>query len=466
MRLRRFVNKFQTRVTFAFVFSLLLVTGTGSYFLYRYSLNLHFNQLKDKLLVIATTASLMIDADSLLKVPLNKEGVASQEYKAIAAKLRKIKELNPSLKYIYTVTKTSQPGIWQFIVDPNPVSPKANINGPTAFPGDKYDASRFPELMNAYYGPQVENKLVVDEWGLTLSGYAPIYNKENMPAAVLGVDMNVDSIYAMENRIRIGTFIILALGVLISIILGVVISKGVTDPVEKLVEGTRRFGSGDLKFQVKVRGSGEIAELASSLNQMAFNLADSRQKLHDYFYRVVQAMIRSLEAKDHYTRGHSDRVSEYSEKIALAMGIPQDKVEELTKAAQLHDIGKLGIHEDILNKKGPLSESEWDLLHQHPVVGEEILQPVFLDDEMLSVIRSHHERYDGTGYPDRLKGDQINLFAQIVAVADAYDAMTTSRSYRPALNKEESILRLKSCSGTQFNPKIVDIFVTVLGQSV
>jgi HD-GYP domain-containing protein (c-di-GMP phosphodiesterase class II) len=148
--------------------------------------------------------------------------------------------------------------------------------------------------------------------------------------------------------------------------------------------------------------------------------------------------------------------------IAKEIGIPEDKIELLKESAQLHDVGKMGIHEEILNKTGVLSEKEWDMIHQHPAVGEEILKPVFLDDEMLSVIRSHHERYDGKGYPDGLKNGQINIFAQIVSVADAYDAMTSSRAYRSALSKGEALVRLEQGSGSQFNPDIVSALVRAL----
>ena len=128
----------------------------------------------------------------------------------------------------------------------------------------------------------------------------------------------------------------------------------------------------------------------------------------------------------------------------------------------MHDIGKLGVHEDILNKKSGLSESEWDIVRKHPEVGEEILKPVFLDAQMLTVIRSHHEHYDGTGYPDGLKADETSIFSQIVSVADAYDAMTSARSYHAALSKEEALAKIKVASGTQFNPAVVQTLIKIL----
>jgi putative nucleotidyltransferase with HDIG domain len=317
-------------------------------------------------------------------------------------------------------------------------------------------------MLKAYKGPSVDSKLVFDEWGATLSGYAPIFDKDLKAVAVLGVDIDASEVYTLENAARVKAVFILILVIALSIILGAWVSMGVTRPVKNLVEGTRKIASGNLSYKVEIKSKDEIGELAKAFNAMADNLSQSREKLHDYFYRVVQAMVRSLEAKDHYTRGHSDRVSGYAAKIAKAMGFPDEKVEMLKKAAQLHDIGKLGVHEDILNKKSALSDNERDLIRQHPAVGEEILKPIFLDEEMLAVIKSHHERFDGKGYPDGLKADQINIFAQIVSVADSYDAMTSSRSYRAALSEKEAIDRLRASRGTQFNPEVVEAFIRVI----
>lgn len=252
------------------------------------------------------------------------------------------------------------------------------------------------------------------------------------------------------------------MGIVFSLVLGIIFSARIISPIKKLIDGTKYIAGGDLEYRVKIPSQDEIGQLALSFNDMTANLADAREKLHDYFYRMVQAMVRSLEAKDSYTRGHSDRVSEYSYKIAVNMSIDPKQAELLKKAAQMHDIGKLGIQDDILNKKSSLSEGEWDIVRKHPEVGEEILKPVFLDAQMLSVIRSHHERYDGTGYPDGLKADEANIFSQIVSVADAYDAMTSSRSYHTALSKEVALAKIKAGSGAQFNPVVVQALLKIL----
>ena len=461
-KISQLFKSFQVKVTLAMILSMLFAGGMCNFLIYRFALNSQFNQLRDKLMGIAQTASLMIDADLLLQVPLSREGVGSAQYKIIAEKLRKIQEANPSVKYIYTLTKTEQEGIWQFIVDPEPVTQGGRRKTITSYPGDKYNASRFPEMLKAYDGPSADKKLEIDEWGITLSGYAPIRDKDGKSVAILGVDMTANDVYLTQREVHRRALFVLLLGILLSLILGIFVSKRITDPVEKLVEGTRHIADGNLQYKVEIIGDDEISELSRSFNRMAERLQESRARVLSYFYDVVQSMVRVLEARDHYTRGHSERVSEYAESIALRMGFPKDKVEVLKEMALLHDIGKLGIQDSILNKRGKLTEEEWEIIRKHPIIGEDILKPVLLTEEMLAIVRGHHERYDGKGYPDRLSGDNINIFAAILSVADAYDAMISVRAYRPALSKAEALEELRRNRGTQFHPKVVDVFLSIL----
>jgi HD-GYP domain-containing protein (c-di-GMP phosphodiesterase class II) len=137
-------------------------------------------------------------------------------------------------------------------------------------------------------------------------------------------------------------------------------------------------------------------------------------------------------------------------------------VQLLKSAAQIHDIGKLGIKEEVLHKETGLTDDEWKEMREHPAIGEDMLKPISLDKEVLAVVRSHHERYDGKGYPDRLDGKHTNIFAQIISVADAYDAMTSRRPYKPILSKAQAMEELKAKSGTQFNADIVNAFLGIL----
>lgn len=413
-------------------------------------------------MIITRTGALALDADMLTRVPLNREGMNTDEFRVISRKLKEIKKANPQIKYIYTMARTEQEGIWQFIVDPNPTMQRTMPKWRTSYPGDKYDVSEFPEMRQAFNGPSVDRELSSDDWGVALSGYAPIRDNEGNAVAILGVDVAADEVYLIRKQVYKRILFILFSGIIVSLALGMLISRRITKPIGELVEGTRRISKGDLHHAVKASGSDEIRELAESFNQMAKGLAESRQKLLDYLYRVVESLVRALEAKDHYTKGHSERVADYAAKIALKMGFPEEKITLLKEIASIHDIGKLGISDNILNKKEKLSDDEMDLIRAHPVTGEEILKPLKINKEMLAVVRNHHERHDAGGYPDKLSAHSINIFAAIVSAADAYDAMTSNRAYRKALSKEEAVTELKKNSGTQFNPKVVEAFLGLL----
>ncbi len=450
---------FRIRVTVILILALFFIAALSDFIISNFALTVQFNQIREKLKLVAGISSLMIDPDLLQQVPLARESVETPQFKVVAEILKKIKAQDPTIKYIYTLAKTDKENILQFIVDPEPFSGKV-----TSLPGDKYDASRYPAMLLGFDHPAADRKLMMDAWGVTLSGYAPIKDKSGKSVAILGIDVAAKDIYILQREIYRRMIIVLVFCVFAAILLGLLISTGITNPLSRLVEGTRRISYGDLLYRVAIKGKDEMAELAQSFNDMAQVLLESRENLRDYFYRVVKTLVSTIEAKDSYTRGHSDRVADYAEKIALKMNFSREKAESLKKAALLHDIGKLGVQESILNKKDKLSGDEWEIIQRHPKIGEEILKPVLSDEEMLSVVRSHHERYDGKGYPDGLKGENINLFAQIVSVADTFDAMTSARAYRGALTKEVAIEEIKKNSGIQFNPKVVEVFVEILEQ--
>nr|WP_038667239.1 HD-GYP domain-containing protein [Pelosinus sp. UFO1] len=179
--------------------------------------------------------------------------------------------------------------------------------------------------------------------------------------------------------------------------------------------------------------------------------------LHD----IVDALSTALEAKSSYTCGHSERVAELSLLIAQAMGLPLAEQERIHIGAHLHDIGKIGIPDAILNKPGRLTEVEFDTIRQHPEIGGTIVGKIKVFASVADIVRHHHERFDGKGYPDGLGGEQISLGARIVAVADSFDAMTTLRTYRQVFSVQEAIEETKRCRGSQFDPAVVDVLVAL-----
>lgn len=194
------------------------------------------------------------------------------------------------------------------------------------------------------------------------------------------------------------------------------------------------------------------------------------KELHDdldHSENILFSLAEALEAKDIYTRGHSERVAKYSIEIAKRLGFSQREIEVVRKGGLLHDIGKIGVREDILLKPGRLTDEEMAHVKSHPQRGFDICQSLKSLEDALPCIRSHHERYDGGGYPDKLKNDHIPMFGQILAVADAYDAMTTDRPYRKALPKETAVKILEDeINSGQWNPDIVRIFLQILQKGV
>jgi len=186
------------------------------------------------------------------------------------------------------------------------------------------------------------------------------------------------------------------------------------------------------------------------------------RKLQESYIATIQSLMSAMEAKDTYTRGHTARVSRYAVAIAQAMGFSKEALEDVRLGATLHDIGKIGIHESILNKEGRLTSEELEIMKEHPALGDRILRNIPFLKRARKMVRHHHERWDGQGYPDGLKGEEISLGARIVTVADAFDAMTSKRTYSDGMGLEEAIWNLTSKVGTQFSEEVVTVFVQLL----
>ncbi len=183
------------------------------------------------------------------------------------------------------------------------------------------------------------------------------------------------------------------------------------------------------------------------------------------YLNAVLALALASDAKDSYTADHSQRLEEMAVTVAEKMGLSQDQIEDMRFGARLHDIGKIGVPDAILKKPGPLTAEEWEIMHKHPEIGENILAPLPRLRGAAKIVRHHHERYDGTGYPDRLKGEEIPLGARILTVVDAYGAITDRRVYKSGRPHEEAIRELKENAGTQFDPQVVDVFLSLFEDS-
>jgi putative nucleotidyltransferase with HDIG domain len=206
---------------------------------------------------------------------------------------------------------------------------------------------------------------------------------------------------------------------------------------------------------------GEALLLLTLVKRAALNIENSLlyETLYHNLVDALQSLVTTLEAKDRYTHKHSERVTDLATRIARQMSCTEEEVESIRFAGLLHDIGKIGIHDTVLQKSDTLTDDEYSLVKTHPIVGENIIKPLGLLRMETAIVRNHHERWDGAGYPDGLAGVEIPRLARILAVADAYDAMTSDRPYRAAKTPEEAIQELKRGTGSQFDRGVVESFL-------
>jgi len=263
-----------------------------------------------------------------------------------------------------------------------------------------------------------------------------------------------------ENERQYNVFLIL--GLFLCIILSGALAKHINTPLNRIKERLRQIGEGDFKKDFKIESRDELGKIGDGIQEMALNLARLYDEQEELFLGTILSLAEAIDARDPYTRGHSDHVSQYALKTAQTMGLSEKESKGIYYAAILHDIGKIGIREDVLNYDGSLDQEKYAHMKTHPEIGARILGVVKGFEQIRLMVRAHHEHYDGTGYPDGLKGQEIPLGARIIAVADVYDALTTDRPYRVAWNKEKALQVIQEKAGSQFDPQVVSVFVSVL----
>lgn len=205
-----------------------------------------------------------------------------------------------------------------------------------------------------------------------------------------------------------------------------------------------------------------IVEMVRLQTDLAHEVEKKTKENEDLFIHVVKSLADAIDAKDPYTKGHSGRVAEYSREIGKRYGYSPKEQTDIYIMGLLHDVGKIGVPDVVINKQGGLDPDEFDKIRKHPVIGDQILKNIEEMPELATGARWHHERYDGTGYPDGLAGEDIPEAARIIAVADAYDAMSSYRSYRDAMPQDDIRKEIARCRGTQFDPKFADIMMEVI----
>jgi putative nucleotidyltransferase with HDIG domain len=266
----------------------------------------------------------------------------------------------------------------------------------------------------------------------------------------LGVALPSDQVGNSIFRLRVVLLLVFAGTALLVLVIGGLLARRITRPLEHLVRSM--VASRDLG---RNGSADEIGYLTSSFNEMTASLEQKTKALEDTSFASVEALARAIDARDPYTYGHSARVARLSFEIAREMGLSAAELSTLGRAALLHDIGKIGVEDRVLRKPGPLTKREVTAMRAHPVIGYEMLKGLHFLESSLGGIRHHHEHWDGTGYPDGLRGEDIPPAVRILTVADALDALTSDRPYRSAMSFSTAMETIETEVGIQFDPAVI-----------
>jgi HD-GYP domain-containing protein (c-di-GMP phosphodiesterase class II) len=247
-----------------------------------------------------------------------------------------------------------------------------------------------------------------------------------------------------------------------ALLIGFFFAKKLTQPVQELAAGAHRIAGGDFSQRISVSSRTELGELGDSFNLMTdqverfiHDLQQAADENRQLFLGTVKGLAAAIDGKDPYTRGHSERVARFSVAIAQGLDLPDEEIEKIRISALLHDVGKIGIDDNILKKPAALTDEEFVIMKQHPQKGFKIMSQIPAMREFLPGMYMHHEMIDGNGYPQGLKGDEIPMQARIVSVADTFDAMTTDRPYQRAMKFDDALARIKSFVGTRYDERVV-----------
>jgi HD-GYP domain-containing protein (c-di-GMP phosphodiesterase class II) len=271
---------------------------------------------------------------------------------------------------------------------------------------------------------------------------------------------NLDQAINPVQHVLRQTFLTVGIGALLAaILISAFSARSIVRPLAHLIWQLRQSGRSGLLPEVNTGRSAvrEIRELTAGFNDAAVAIRQGREELNRAYIEFIGSLANALDARDPYTAGHSFRVSEYSCAIAESLSLPAGEIEQIRIGAMLHDIGKIGISDNVLQKPGRLTDEEFALIKEHPVIGRKILEGVHGLAAYLPTVELHHENWDGTGYPFGLSEEKVPLAARIVHVADAYDAMTSDRPYRRGMSSDEAVRALEKNAGTQFDPLLVSI---------
>lgn len=450
-RIQHIIQGWSFRVVVAVL--LLLATVITLWF-YAFGRSRLYAAMRGELMALARTGAALVDADQVTAVRPGDENTAA--YQALRRYLEQIRAASPHIRYVYILQPTENPELFRFLVDADPEDPAAI--------GEELDAREYPDLVAAVDGPAADHAITEDRWGKWLSGYAPIRRADGQTVAVLGLDLPATDVVRAVNWLKVVSFGFGLTAVISAVVAGRWLSRRITRRLRDLQAHVSALAQRVPETgRLPVTGSpADTQALVDYYEALVARLEASREELDHLFRQTLTALTAAVKTRDTYTADHSKGVARLVEALAERLGVPADDRVHLRYAAALHDIGKIGIPDHILLKPGPLTPEERVVIEQHPRQGYDLLVQVEALRRVAEIVLSHHERWDGRGYPQGLAGNEIPLSARIISVVDAFSAITTDRPYRSRRSMAEAVAELERMAGTQFDPTVVACLVDVL----
>ncbi|HSB01366.1 MAG TPA: HD domain-containing phosphohydrolase [Anaerolineales bacterium] len=285
-------------------------------------------------------------------------------------------------------------------------------------------------------------------------------NHENI--GILGTALSKDFVVESNKITRWNVTLEILLAITAAILLGVSLASAITRPILKLKNAASEISRGNLEISVDLDGNDEVAVLAKSFNEMARNLRRSEKSLIQAYDKTIEGWVKALELRDRETLGHTLRAANMTMELARLMGVDEKDLQNIWRGVLLHDIGKMGIPDSILLKEGPLDYWERKIMERHPALAREMLNQIEFLRPCMDIPTYHHEKWDGSGYPDGLVGEEIPITARLFMIVDVWDALTSHRPYRQAWSEQETLQYIKEQSGKHFDPKVVKAFVELI----
>lgn len=410
----------------------------------------HIELVKNELKSIATLTAASVDGD-VVATWRKPEQQQSEQYLAIKKSLTNIKDSNSDIQDIYIMRKGVADRALVFLLEVDESEEAAVFN-------ELYDTQNAPDILEGFVQPSVDREFTTDKWGMTLSGYAPIRNSQGEAVAIIGIDFDATVIQAgiEQRKTQILLYSLASMGVML--LISLILAKSIVVRLNRVKRAVDVILEDDLHSQTFRTENDEINLLAARVNNLIRKVTVEQEQV---LVAIIMTLVNTLEVKDRYTHGHSTEVAIMTTDIMEQLEVDDDEKFSIHFAALLHDIGKIGIADNILNKTGRLTDAEFDIIRQHPVIGAKILESIPSLQEIQEIVKHHHERYDGRGYPDGVAGADIVLGARIIAVADSFQAMISDRPYRQGMSQAAAMEELARNIGSQFDPEVVEVFLAI-----